>query len=345
MPSRSRSRSPAAAAGSSRSAADTELGAQGEPGDVFAAVTKAVAALALGALPCAVLVLGALAAQNRLEGRAFWNATHPLSSEDELAVSLQFWLRKLCLPVAGLALAALAIARCPERTRIYLGYRYAILVSVGTAAVAARGAWVGASCAAAALGPTLAQLALPLQDAAASALAGVDPRVLRALVALAAAARLALYLHGPAAAPTLPHAEAARRVGQLRRVAVIGAGPSGLVCAKYLRDEGIEVQVFETEADVGGTFRYRAYDGATQVSSKYMTAFADLRLPPSAADHLPVPEYLEYLHEYCEKFALYPLISFQTKVRSVERQGGASEDMGARCRAWEQVRCPPASRT
>jgi dimethylaniline monooxygenase (N-oxide forming) len=52
------------------------------------------------------------------------------------------------------------------------------------------------------------------------------------------------------------------------------------------------VRVFESEADIGGTFRYRAYDGAVHVSSKYLTTFTDLRLPGSADDHLPVPHYL-----------------------------------------------------
>jgi hypothetical protein len=46
---------------------------------------------------------------------------------------------------------------------------------------------------------------------------------------------------------------------------VIGAGPSGLVAAKHLRDRGWEVVVFEAEQDIGGTFRYRAYEHAVQV--------------------------------------------------------------------------------
>lgn len=51
------------------------------------------------------------------------------------------------------------------------------------------------------------------------------------------------------------------------RVAVIGAGPGGLVTLKYLLEahkyfpvEPIEARCFEAESDIGGTFRYRTYD-------------------------------------------------------------------------------------
>jgi dimethylaniline monooxygenase (N-oxide forming) len=50
------------------------------------------------------------------------------------------------------------------------------------------------------------------------------------------------------------------------RVAVIGAGPGGLVTLKYLLEasrrfgvESIEAQVFEARDGIGGTFRYRTY--------------------------------------------------------------------------------------
>jgi len=54
------------------------------------------------------------------------------------------------------------------------------------------------------------------------------------------------------------------------RVAIIGAGPSGLVTLKYLSTahefcpglEPIEARIFEAEDDIGGTFRYRTYEDA-----------------------------------------------------------------------------------
>ncbi len=53
------------------------------------------------------------------------------------------------------------------------------------------------------------------------------------------------------------------------RVAVIGAGPSGLVTLKYLLaaeqalgTAAVEVRLFESEAGVGGTFFSRMYEDA-----------------------------------------------------------------------------------
>lgn len=49
------------------------------------------------------------------------------------------------------------------------------------------------------------------------------------------------------------------------KVAIIGAGPSGLVCCKTLLENASEEYPFdpvvlEQEEDIGGTFRYRAYE-------------------------------------------------------------------------------------
>lgn len=53
------------------------------------------------------------------------------------------------------------------------------------------------------------------------------------------------------------------------RVAIIGAGPSGLVTLKYLLAaerslgaEPVEARLFEAESGVGGTFLMRTYDEA-----------------------------------------------------------------------------------
>lgn len=53
------------------------------------------------------------------------------------------------------------------------------------------------------------------------------------------------------------------------RVAVIGAGPSGLVTLKYLKTahhffpiKPIETALFEAEPSIGGTFAHRTYEDA-----------------------------------------------------------------------------------
>ena len=51
-----------------------------------------------------------------------------------------------------------------------------------------------------------------------------------------------------------PHHEFDR---QIRRVAVIGAGPAGTPLAKHLRDAGLEVRAFERQPQAGGVWNWR----------------------------------------------------------------------------------------
>jgi dimethylaniline monooxygenase (N-oxide forming) len=57
------------------------------------------------------------------------------------------------------------------------------------------------------------------------------------------------------------------------KVAVIGAGPGGLVALKYLMTahqflpvEPIEARLFEAGTSIGGTFRQRSYEDAEVVT-------------------------------------------------------------------------------
>lgn len=43
----------------------------------------------------------------------------------------------------------------------------------------------------------------------------------------------------------------------VRRVAVIGAGSSGLVCTKVCVDEGLEPVCFESSEDIGGIWKFK----------------------------------------------------------------------------------------
>lgn len=63
---------------------------------------------------------------------------------------------------------------------------------------------------------------------------------------------------------------------------VIGGGPAGIVSLKYLKchttwPAGDEPVLLEQESELGGTFRWRAYENAELVSSKQLTCFSDFR--------------------------------------------------------------------
>jgi dimethylaniline monooxygenase (N-oxide forming) len=109
-----------------------------------------------------------------------------------------------------------------------------------------------------------------------------------------------------------------------KRVAVVGAGPSGLVTIKELLEEGHEPTCFERATGLGGVFRYGERDGVIWescrlTSSPLLTSFSDFPDPAGRVMHLPVGEYVDYLGRYCEAFNLRPHIRFETNVEVVTR--------------------------
>ncbi|KAI0595313.1 hypothetical protein F4775DRAFT_377307 [Biscogniauxia sp. FL1348] len=114
----------------------------------------------------------------------------------------------------------------------------------------------------------------------------------------------------------------------VRRVAVIGAGPAGLVTLKYLLAAesrlgtgSLEVRLFEADQDVGGTFRARAYEDTELVSSRQLTSFSDFRYK-EGPDFLSAVEYVDYLKAYCSHFGLWPHMRFSCRVTGLEKRDG-----------------------
>ena len=72
-----------------------------------------------------------------------------------------------------------------------------------------------------------------------------------------------------------------------------------------------------SEEGIGGTFQYRSYENAELVSSKQLTTFSDHRFPLSAPDHISLPQYVEYLQSYVDRFELAPFIKLGCPVTSI----------------------------
>mmetsp|Transcript_868 Transcript_868/g.1968 ORF Transcript_868/g.1968 Transcript_868/m.1968 type:complete len:574 (+) Transcript_868:73-1794(+) len=104
------------------------------------------------------------------------------------------------------------------------------------------------------------------------------------------------------------------------RVLVIGAGASGLVTAKTLKEAGHDVSIVEVGSKIGGTFENKAYKDAQMVSSKHLTCFSDFRRP-DAAMHMMLNDYVEYLREYAEHFGLLQMVRFGVEVKELKRDG------------------------
>jgi len=114
----------------------------------------------------------------------------------------------------------------------------------------------------------------------------------------------------------------AAAVAPSKRVAVVGAGPSGLATVKELLAEGHRPTCFEQAADLGGVFRYGedgvVWESCRLTSSAPLTAFSDFPMGPGQTGHLPVGEYVDYLRRYCTAFGVTPHLRFGTRVEAVE---------------------------
>ncbi|XP_029473988.1 dimethylaniline monooxygenase [N-oxide-forming] 2-like [Rhinatrema bivittatum] len=127
----------------------------------------------------------------------------------------------------------------------------------------------------------------------------------------------------------------------VKRVAVIGAGASGLTAIKCCLDEGLEPTCFESSDDIGGLWRYTdtVEDGRASIyssvitnTSKEMMCFSDFPMPEDFPNYLCHSRVLEYLRLYAAHFDLLRYIQFQTTVCSV-RKGSDFSTTGQ----WEVV--------
>jgi monoamine oxidase len=82
--------------------------------------------------------------------------------------------------------------------------------------------------------------------------------------------------------PKQPKQQLFVRHGQVKRVAVIGAGASGITAAKEALSAGFEVDVFEFNEEIGGTWVYREYESNSSVmrstfinTSRQLMTFSD----------------------------------------------------------------------
>jgi hypothetical protein len=106
-------------------------------------------------------------------------------------------------------------------------------------------------------------------------------------------------------------------------VCVIGAGASGLVAIKNLREQGFSVDCFERETNVGGGWNWRhsrspIYASTHLISSKPFTQFPDFPMPDEWPDYPSHAQVNEYLQRYTEHFGLREHIWFGTEVASIE---------------------------
>lgn len=112
------------------------------------------------------------------------------------------------------------------------------------------------------------------------------------------------------------------RLATPARIAVVGAGPSGLVAAKNLLEVGFDVTVFEAGSAIGGQWNSESassgiWRGMHTNTSRAMTAFSDLAYDPDLSLHPAAEQIHAYLSRYAETFDLHRLVRLGTEVRDV----------------------------
>ena len=113
-----------------------------------------------------------------------------------------------------------------------------------------------------------------------------------------------------------------------KRIAIIGAGASGLPTIKSCLEEGMAPTCFERSDSIGGLWAYKENTQAgygcvmrstIMNTSKEISAFSDFPPPKHFANFMPHRQVIEYLESYATKFDLLRHIRFRSHVILVSR--------------------------
>ncbi|SDD66071.1 FAD-dependent oxidoreductase [Niabella drilacis] len=103
-----------------------------------------------------------------------------------------------------------------------------------------------------------------------------------------------------------------------KRIAVIGAGISGLVTASALQQRGYAITVFEKDKTIGGSWaRSIFYVGEVAQTIRQDYTFYNSGLPPLSGEWPDGEEMQQYLQAYASKSRMYQYISFCTTVQKI----------------------------
>ncbi len=112
----------------------------------------------------------------------------------------------------------------------------------------------------------------------------------------------------------------------LKRVCVIGAGPSGIAAIKNISEAGIPVVAYEYNHDVGGNWIYHENESHSSVfetthliSSKTLSQYEDFPFADHVSEYPSHEELCRYFQGYAKHFDVYKYIQFDTLVKSCVR--------------------------
>ncbi|KZV15876.1 putative flavin-containing monooxygenase 1 [Dorcoceras hygrometricum] len=112
-----------------------------------------------------------------------------------------------------------------------------------------------------------------------------------------------------------------------KRVAIIGAGVSGLLACKYALSKGFEPIVFEAKDQVGGRWTQTIESTKVQNVKEYYQ-FSDFPWPDSVKEIFPhSTQLLEYIQSYAQHFDLLRYVKFSTEVVDIDYVGESEEEI------------------
>jgi cation diffusion facilitator CzcD-associated flavoprotein CzcO len=111
------------------------------------------------------------------------------------------------------------------------------------------------------------------------------------------------------------------------RIAIIGAGCSGLTAIKQLAQAGLhDIACYEQSDQIGGNWVYTATPGHSSISktthtiaSKLLSQFSDFPMPDDYPDYPSHSQILAYFQAYTQHFQLEKYIRFNITVRQAEK--------------------------
>lgn len=130
------------------------------------------------------------------------------------------------------------------------------------------------------------------------------------------------------------------------RIAVIGAGPSGISAAKECIQQGLgaNLVVFEKSDQVGGNWVYRedgqhssVYTTTHIISSKYYSEYEDFPFPAGTPDYPHHTHLKQYFQDYAKHFGVVEKIRFHTEVSKIERQADGKWSIASRGAHGDQL--------
>lgn len=107
------------------------------------------------------------------------------------------------------------------------------------------------------------------------------------------------------------------------RIAIIGAGPSGIAAAKRMLAAGLDrLVVFDRNMEVGGNWIYNeaqshssVFETTHIISSKTWSQYEDFPMPTHYPDYPSHRQLLDYFQAYAKHFGILPYIRFGTSIQ------------------------------